>query len=74
MKTILKWFRNSLPVVVAIGMCIPALAGNNNNNNNDNNGCSNLPDHGALQAALTSGNRNRNQRPQQSDVGHHCRS
>ncbi len=51
MKTILKWFRNSLPVVVAIGMCIPALAGNNNNNN-DNNGCSNLPDHGALQAAL----------------------
>src|SRR5689334_12488478 len=47
MNTI-KWFRNTMPLVLAAGLCMPALA----DNNKDNNGCKGLPDQAALKAAL----------------------
>ncbi len=49
MKTILNQLRNSLVLLLTLGVCLTAYA---DHNNKDNNGCNNLPDHGALQAAL----------------------
>jgi uncharacterized protein GlcG (DUF336 family) len=48
MKNICKWFRNSLPMLLAAVLCVSAVA----DNNKDNNGCKGLPDQAALKAAL----------------------